>query len=158
LCPRCFKAIQSSPNGAADSGPGHDEGEFQQYLRSTVVRACAGIAGRTVIFVALFIWAASSALGAAALKGAVAADILAWISLSFLAWPFERVRLTAGVVFEGVLIALYLQREALFHISDDLESTGVSAFVFFTFLSGRAAVFLVRQSLEINDATGAGSA
>jgi hypothetical protein len=108
-----------------------------------------GLLARTALFVPLFLWAAASDTGAAALEGAVAGDLFGWAILSLLLWPFRRLQVGAGALFELVLVALYLQRETLFEITADAQATAVSVLCFFAVLFGKTGLWAAEHVLEI---------
>ena len=111
----------------------------------------AGLAFKTALFVPVFLWARHSATGAAALRGAVAADVFTWIAFSMLEWPFRRLRVTAGAAFEILLVALYWNRGELFDITtDSMESTALSALFFFGVIFLKAGVWGAEHALEIS--------
>jgi hypothetical protein len=113
------------------------------------VAAGLGVAFRTLLFLPLFLWASASETGAGALKGAVGGDVFAWAVLSLLLWPFRRAQVGVGAIVEIVLVGLYLQREALFEISADIETTAVSVGFFFGVLLLKTGAWAADHILEI---------
>jgi hypothetical protein len=107
------------------------------------------VAFRALLFLPLFLWAQASQTGAGALKGAVGGDVFAWAVLSVLLWPFRRAQVGAGAVVELVLVGLYLQREALFEISADVETTAISVGFFFGVLLVKTGVWAADHILEV---------
>jgi hypothetical protein len=108
-----------------------------------------GVVFRTLLFLPLFVWARASETGAGALKGAVGGDLFAWAVLSLLLWPFRRAQVGAGAIVELALVGLYLQREALFEISADVETTAVSAGFFFGVLLLKTGIWAADHILEV---------
>ena len=92
--------------------------------------AYAGLAAKTLVYVLLFVWAGRSEVGAAALHGAVIADVLTFLLLTLFDLPFKGYRFTVDGAFELALVLLFVGREALFDISTDVSSVAM-AFVFF---------------------------
>ena len=82
------------------------------------------------------------------MRGAVAADVFTWICFSVLEWPFRRVQVTAGGVFELVLVVLYLNRDSLFEITGSIESTAMSVVFFFLVLFGKTGLWCAERVLE----------
>jgi len=110
-----------------------------------------GLAIKTALFVPFFVWARHSDTGAAALRGAVAADVFSWIVFSFLEWPFRRFRVTVGAAFEMLLVVLYWNRGGLFDITArSMESTAFSALFFFGVLFLKSGAWAGEQALEIS--------
>jgi hypothetical protein len=146
-----LRRIREAPDGAEDTGPGFDAADYPAYLRRVVWPTFGGLAVKAALFAVAILWARGSDIGAAALHGAVGADVFAWIVLTLLDWPTRRFRLTAGLLFEAVLVTVYLQRESLFAISPNPVSTGVSMLFFFIVLVGRTAAWSVARTLSPPD-------
>jgi len=148
LCGRCFNAIRNAPTGAADPGPVAPE-DLRGLLKQTLLVAFGAVAGKAVFFLPLFFWARASEIGAGALRGAVAADIFSWIVFSLLDWPFRRVHVGLGGLFELALIVLYLNREPLFEIAGGAQTTALSLVFFFLVLFGKTALWTAERTLEV---------
>jgi hypothetical protein len=145
-----LKALSSRPAGA-DTGPWAEADDLQDLLRRTVLATVLGLAAKVALFVPFFLWARSSELGAAALRGAVAADVFTWLVLSALEWPMRRFRVTAGAVFEVVLVLCYWNRGEVFDIiSPSVERTAFAALFFFGVVFAKAAVWAAEHALAIS--------
>jgi hypothetical protein len=118
-------------------------------VRKALVATAGGLLAKTLLFLPLFVWAAASDTGVAALKGAVGGDLFGWAVLSLLLCPFRRAQVGVGAFFELVLVALYLEREALFEISSDVEATAVSVLFFFGVLFAKTGLWAADHILEI---------
>jgi len=118
-------------------------------LRRSLQAVGAGVVFRALLFLPLFLWARASETGAAALKGAVGGDLLGWALLSVALWPFRRAQVGVGAVVELVLVGLYLQRETLFEISADIETTAISVLFFFAVLFAKTGIWAADHILEI---------
>lgn len=109
----------------------------------------AGFLVRFALFLPLFLWARASDTGAGALKGAIGGELLAWALLSVLLWPFRRAQVGVSAILELVLVGLYLQRETLFEITSDIETTAVSVLFFFGVLILKTGFWSANHILEI---------
>lgn len=146
LCASCLGAIARPVPNREDAGsPGAGPVTL---LREALGAAGTGILLRALLFAPLFVWARQSETGTAALKGAVGGDLFGWALLSLLLRP-ARAQVGVGAVVELVLVGLYLQREALFEITKDAETTAVSVLFFFGALLANTGVRAVRHVLEI---------
>lgn len=116
--------------------------------RWALVLAYAGLAFRTLVYGLLFWWASRSETGAAALQGAVAADVITFLILGAFRIPFHGLELTVDTVFEFALIVFYLSRRALFDISEAAEFAGVSLLFFLGFAAVRLGIWGAEQSTE----------
>lgn len=134
-----------------------DASDWHDFFRRTAFSTFGGLALKTLVFVPFFVWARHSDLGAAALRGLVGADVLAWLLFGLLEWPFRRFQVTAGGVFELVLIVLYLNRGPLFEITSNMESTALSALFFFGFLTLKAGIWSAEHILEVTGVREPGS-
>lgn len=123
--------------------------ESRGILSHPFVSATVGVLLRTLLFLPLFLWARESETGAAALKGAVGGDLFGWAVLSLLLRPLRKVQIGVGAVVEIVLVGLYLQREALFEITKDIEATAISALFFFGVLFAKTGLRVADFVLEI---------
>jgi hypothetical protein len=151
VCPTCFRRLTEAPvsRPAAGESALAGGGDLRDLFRRTVLVTFAAIAGKTLLYVPLFLWARTGDVGAAALRGAVAADVFTWILFSVLEWPFRRgFQLTAGAVFEFVLVVLYLHRESFFEISGSIDSTAMSVVFFFMVLFGKTGLWCAERVLE----------
>jgi hypothetical protein len=143
LCAACFSAIQRARPEPADVRA------LQQGYRRTILATSGALLAKTLLFLPLFLWARGSDTGAAALRGAVGGDLFGWAALSLVLWPFRRVQVGAGAVFELVLVVLYLQRTTLFEITADIEATAVSVLFFFAVLFAKTGLWAADHILEI---------
>ena len=140
LCPSCLSAL-------AGAVPNREE--TRGILSHPFVSATAGVLLRTLFFLPLFLWARESETGAAALKGAVGGDLFGWAVLSLLLRPLRKVRIGTGAVVEAILVGLYLERETLFEITKDTETTAISALFFFGVLFAKTGLRVADFVLEI---------
>jgi hypothetical protein len=148
LCPTCFNRLKQAPAGTPVAGSFLESADVRELLQRTVLATFAGLGAKTLLYVPLFLWARHSDLGAAALRGTVAADVFTWIVFAFLEWQFRKLRVTAGALFELVLVILYLNREALFDITGNVESTALSLLFFFAVMFGKTALWVAEWVLE----------
>lgn len=149
LCPSCLSALSRD---SANRGVGGDEGValgLRDGLRRALFATGAGVFLRALLFLPLVLWARGSATGAAALQGAIGGDLFGWAVLSFLLWPLRRAQVGIGAFVELLLVGLYLQRETLFEISADTETTAISVLFFFAVLCGKTGAWAVDHILEI---------
>jgi hypothetical protein len=155
LCPTCFNALEESgkaggiPDSTAIVGPD----DARSLLRQSLAAVGAGVLFRTLLFLPLFLWARASDTGAGALKGAVGGDLFGWAVLSVLLWPFRRTQVGLGAIVQLVLIGLYLQRETLFEITSDTETTAISVLFFFGVLLLKTGLWSANHILEITGVT-----
>jgi hypothetical protein len=118
--------------------------------RFAAFSAALGLIFRGLVFLGFFLWAQAGTTGAGILRGAVAGDVIAWMVLSAVDWPFRRVRITINGLFELALVLLYFQRDTLFPSVDDAQSIAVSTAAFFVVLFARAAAWGVEHALRIS--------
>jgi len=97
LCRRCVERLAVRRSALAPLRPATSE-------RWSLVLAYSGLLARTLLYGLLFWWASRSDAGAAALQGAVAADVLTFLILGAFRIPFEGLTLTVDNVFEFALI------------------------------------------------------
>jgi len=140
LCPSCLSAL-------AEAVPNREES--RGILSHPLASVTAGVLLRTLLFLPLFLWARESETGAAALRGAVGGDLFGWAVLSLLLRPLRKVQVGAGAVVELILVGLYLEREALFEITADVETTAISALFFFGVLLAKTGLRVADFVLEI---------
>jgi hypothetical protein len=143
-----LRRLKEAPVGPPAAGGALAGGDLGDLLRRTVLVTFAALAGKTLLYVPLFLWAQHGDVGAAALRGAVAADVFTWIIFSLLEWPFRRVQVTAGAVFELSLIMLYLYRDSFFEITGSIDSTAMSVVFFFLVLFGKTGLWCAERVLE----------
>ncbi|MHC4816805.1 MAG: hypothetical protein ACYTF8_01920 [Planctomycetota bacterium] len=129
-------------------GSALEAGDLRSLFNRTVLLTFASIAAKTLLYVPLFLWAQHGDIGAAALRGAVAADVFTWIAFSVLEWPFRRFQVTAGGVFELVLVVLYLYRDSFFEITGSIDSVAMSVVFFFMVLFGKTGLWCAERVLE----------
>jgi hypothetical protein len=150
LCPSCLKALETAPR-AVDAGPGAGTEGLRDLLRREVLATVLGLAAKVTLFGTFFLWARTSPLGAAALRGAVAADAFTWLVFSALAWPLRRIRVTAGAVFEALLLLCYWNRGEIFDITaETIEETAFVAVFFFAVVFAKAAAWAAEHALVIS--------
>lgn len=130
-------------------GSALEGGNLRSLFHRTLLLTFAALAGKTLLYVPLFVWARHGDIGAAALRGAVAADVFTWIFFSVLEWPFRRVQVTAGGVFELVLVVLYLYRDSFFEISGSIDSIAMSVIFFFMVLFAKTGLWCAERVLEV---------
>lgn len=140
LCTSCLSALaEAVPNREGSRG----------ILSHPFASATAGVLLRTLLFLPLFLWAHESETGAAALQGAVGGDLFGWAALTLLLRPFRKTQAGVGAVVELILVGLYLQRETLFEITNDIETTAISALFFFGVLFAKTGLRVADFVLEI---------
>lgn len=110
--------------------------------------AYGGLLARTVGYGLLFWWASRTSTGAAALQGAVAADVLTFLLLGALRVALDGFEVTVDGVFQFVLVLLYLARGALFDIPTDVEFAATSLLFFLLFLPLRVLLWGADQIVE----------
>jgi len=157
LCPRCFTALQKS------GGPGvlsAEQGDRPQAPPAGRVRFTAGavwLIVKALVFLALFAWAGQGSVGAGALRGAIAADAFTWLLFACLEWPAHPGHVSAGGIFQFVVIVFYFERGALFDIHAGAESLGMSMLLFFMVLFFKTAAWSTRRALRFSGAAERGS-
>jgi hypothetical protein len=149
VCPTCFRRLTEAPASTPATGGALAGGDLKDLFHRTVLVTFAALAGKTLLYVPLFLWAQHGDVGAAALRGAVAADVFTWIFFSLLEWPFRRVQVTAGGVFELALVVLYLYRDSFFEITGSIDSTALSVVFFFLVLFGKTGLWCAERVLEV---------
>jgi len=151
LCPTCFsgRLRQAGHPEGAPGAPLIEAEDARSLLRRSFAAVGVGVVFRALLFLPLFLWAQASETGAGALKGAVGGDLFGWAVLSVLLWPFRRAQVGAGALVELVLVGLYLQRETLFEITSDIETTAISVLFFFGVLIVKTGVWAADHILEI---------
>ena len=137
----------------ADTGLQVAADDLAGMLKQNLLLTFRAVAGKTVFFVPLFLWAHHSDIGSAALRGAVGADIFTWIVLSLIDWPFRRLQVSVGLVFEIVLIVIYLNRGPLFDIDGDIETIALSMLFFLLVMIGKTVLWTAERVLDINGVT-----
>ena len=95
--------------------------------------AYAGLLAKTLVYVLLFFWATRSHFGAAALHGAVVADVLTFLLLTLFNLPFKGFQITIDGAFEIALVLIFLGRDALFDISTSVNSVATALLFFLLF-------------------------
>ncbi len=108
-----------------------------------------GLGAKAMGYLLLFLWARSSELGAGALDGIVAADVFTWIVFSVIEWPFRGFQVRAGLVFESVLVVVYLSRQSLFGVQDSPEGIAMAFLFFMLFACVKASVYAMEHVLEV---------
>jgi hypothetical protein len=110
--------------------------------------AYGGLLAKTVFYALLFWWAARTPAGAAALQGAVAADVLTFLLLGAFRVAFDGFEVTVDGVFEVVLVLIFVARGALFDIPTDVEFAATSLLFFLLFVPVRVLLWGVDQVIE----------
>ena len=139
LCRRCIEKLGARRQALAPTRPLNAE-------RWSLALAYSGLIVRTGVYVLLFWWASRGEAGAAALQGAVAADILTFLILGAIRMAFDGVSVTVDAAFEFMLIVLYLSRHMLFDIRDNASHAGVALIFFLAFASVRLGVWGAGQA------------
>ena len=121
---------------------------MEGFHRLADVMATGGLVFKALVFVMLLWWAANSPTGAAALQGALGADIVTWLLFSVVRWQTRGLRVTLGAIFEVVLILIYLNRGDLFAITNDPVSGGLTLLFFIFFAVVKCAVWGAQQAVE----------
>ena len=114
--------------------------------RWSLILAYGGLIARTACYGLLFWWASKSAVGDAALQGAVAADILTFFILGAFRIPFDGIAVTVDNAFEFVLIVVYLSRHAMFDVPQDATFAGTSLLFFLAFAAVRLGIWGAGQA------------
>ncbi|MHC4224486.1 MAG: hypothetical protein ACYSX0_07445 [Planctomycetota bacterium] len=127
--------------------------DLRSHRRLTAALTWSGLLVKTFVYVPLFVWAAASDTGAAALRGVVAADVFTWVVLTFLEWQHRRLKVKAGFVFEGILVLVYLNRDSLLDISTSAESTAVAMLFFLLFVVVKSGIWGVEHVLQVSGVT-----
>jgi hypothetical protein len=112
--------------------------------------AYAGLFAKTLLYTLLFVWAARTEIGAAALQGVVAADVLTFVLLGALRIPFDGFEFTVDGAFEMVLVLIFLLRGALFDIPTDVEFAATSLLFFLLFVPVRTMLWGIDQVIDRN--------
>lgn len=133
LCRRCVQRLAARRKTPASIQPARAE------LWSLGL-AYGALVARTIFYALLFWWASRSAVGDAALQGAVAADILTFLILGAFRIPFEGLTVTVDSAFEFVLIVFYLSRRMLFDVSENATFVGTSLLFFLAFAVVRLSI------------------
>ena len=152
-CSRCFQALRNAPVLDTEAERRIPPQDLRGYLRQTALLTFGALAGKAVLFLPLFLWAQNSDVGAAALRGAVGADVFTWIAFSVIAWPFGRFRVGAGAIFELLLVLVYLNRDTLFDITTNIEATAISMVFFGLVMFGKTAIFTVEHVFGLTGIT-----
>lgn len=112
--------------------------------------AYGGVLAKTLFYTLLFVWAARTPLGAGALQGIVAADVLTFVILGAFRIPFDGFEFTVDGAFEAALVLLFLARGALFDIPTDVEFAATSLLFFLLFVPVRVLLWGVDQVIDKN--------
>jgi len=110
--------------------------------------AYGGLAAKTLVYLVLFIWASRTQVGAAALQGAVVADVPTFLLLGLLKLPTDGFEFTVDGAFEVALVLVYLARGALFDIPTDVEFAATSLLFFLLFVPVRVLLWGMDQVLD----------
>ena len=147
--PLCRRAVEGLAQRRAPEPltPGLRAARAPAWERWSLVLAYGGLVARTLFYLLLFVWAAHSNFGAAALQGVVAADVITWTLLGAARIPFDGLELTVDGVFEFALIVLYLNRDALFRMDGDVEFAGISFLAFLGFASTRLVIWATENAV-----------
>jgi hypothetical protein len=118
-------------------------------LRTAFAGVGLGLLLRGLLFLPLFLWARGSDAGAAALKGAVGGDLFGWAVLTLLLRPVRGAEIGLGAMLELALVGLYIQREALFEIHADVETTAITVLFFFGVLFAKTGLWAADHILRL---------
>ena len=118
--------------------------------RWEVALAYGGLAAKALVYLVLFIWASRTQVGAAALQGAVVADVLTFLLLGLLKLPTDGFEVTVDGAFEVALVLVYLGRGALFDIPTDVEFAATSLLFFLLFVPVRVVLWWMDQVIDRN--------
>ncbi|MHC4450572.1 MAG: hypothetical protein ACYS0E_10645 [Planctomycetota bacterium] len=110
--------------------------------------AYGGLLAKTLFYTLLFVWAARTPLGAGALQGVVAADVLTFLILGAFRIPFDGFEVTMDGAFEVGLVLLFVARGALFDIPTDVEFAATSLLFFLLFVPIRVLLWGVDQVID----------
>ena len=148
--PLCRRAVEGLAERRADAPltPSIRDARAPTWDRWSLLLAYGGLIARTFFYLLLFVWATHYTVGAAALQGAVAADVITWFVLGAFRIPFEGLELTVDGVFELALIVFFLNRGSLFSIAGNVEFAGVSFFAFLLFAAVRLAVWGTETAMD----------
>ncbi len=109
-----------------------------------------GLGAKAAGYLLLFWWARNSEIGAGALDGIVAADIFTWIIFSGIEWQYRGFQVCAGLVFEIVLVVVYLSRQSLFGVQDSAEGVAVAILFFMLFATVKTCLYAMEHVLEVS--------
>lgn len=149
LCRSCFIALRKAPEEGAPVAPLLPT-EVRSLERLTAGLAYAGLIAKAGVFVLFFLWAARSPTGAAALQGAVIADVFTWVLFSLLEWHFRGFQIRVGAVFEAALLLFYTLRGEIFDIPTTVEGPAVAFLFFLLFASVKMGVWAAELALEVS--------
>ncbi len=148
--PLCRRAVEGLADRRADAPlpPSIREARAPTWDRWSLLLAYGGLIARTFFYLLLFAWASHYTIGAAALQGAVAADVITWFVLGAFRIPFEGLEVTVDGIFELALIVFYLNRDSFFSIAGNVEFAGVSFFAFLLFAAVRLAIWGTESTMD----------
>jgi hypothetical protein len=127
VCPTCFRRLTEASVSPPAGGSALAGGDLRDLFHRTLLVTFAALAGKTLLYVPLFLWAQHGDVGAAALRGAVAADVFTWIFFSVLEWPFD----------------------SFFEITGSIDSVAMSVVFFFMVLFGKTGLWCAERVLEV---------
>ena len=147
LCGRCFGAEKRLAGGGGQTsklvGP-----DFASLRRLDRGLSIAGIVAKLVLFLLLFLWATKSPIGDAALKGVVIADLFTYLLFSVLDWHFRGLSITAGAIFQLLLILVFTNRHALLDFTEAPEVFAVTLGFFMLVTVFKSAIWAAEHILE----------
>ena len=108
-----------------------------------------GLGAKAAGYFLLFLWARDSEMGAGALDGIVAADVFTWIVFSLIEWQFRGFQVCAGLVFEIILVVLYVSRQPIFGVQDSPEGVAMAILFFMLFASVKTSLYAMEHVLEV---------
>jgi len=141
LCRRCVEKLAARREALAPIRPITVE-------RWSLVLAYGGLFVRTAFYALLFWWASRSEIGASALQGSVAADVLTFLILGAFRSAFDGLTITVDSAFEFALVILYLSRRLLFEIGENASFAGTSLLFFLAFAAVRLGIWGAGQADE----------
>ena len=126
-----------------------ESSELASLRKVDVTLTYLGLGAKTVGYLLLFSWARNSEMGAGALDGIVAADVFTWFIFSFIEWQYRGFQVCVGLVFEIVLVLVYLSRQSLFGVQDSPEGVAMAILFFMLFACVKTSLYAMEHVLEI---------
>jgi len=150
-------ALQSSAGPLGDREGVPTTAEVLAHKRLALGGTIAGLVSKAIVFGLFFLWAQRSAVGSAALRGAVYADAFTFLVLGIWEWPFHRTRVTLAGAFEAALVVLYLNRGSVFGIATDVSVLATSMLFFLLVVLLKTAAWTMERVLGVTGVQGPAS-
>lgn len=149
LCAHCLTAVRQRADGSLPPLRLTEDPDLKALYRLDRHLAGAGIIAKALFFLFFFWWASRSPTGSAALRGALAADMLTFFVFSLTDWNFRGFQIRSGAAFEFLLVMLYLNREPLFRISADPVDNALVMLFFLLFAVLKTGVWGAQHAMEV---------